>query len=306
MSSRTFRIATRRSALARWQAEHVAGRLRALGRPAELLALVTQGDRDQHASLARVGGKGLFVKELESALADGRADLAVHSMKDIPAELPPGFVLAAVLEREDPHDAFISARWPDLGALPRGARVGSSSLRRQCQLRHVRPDLEVRPLRGNVDTRLRKIADGEYDAAVLAVAGLKRLGLADRITAMLDFEVSLPAITQGTIAIECRSDNREILQVLAPLNHLPTWQRSLAERALNRGLSGSCTLPIAGYAELHQDQLYLRGRVGLPDGSRVIDGEIRGPVAGAEALGLRLAQDMLARGADDVLRQVAG
>lgn len=306
MPSRPLRIATRKSALARWQAEHVAEKLRALGHPAELLALVTQGDRDQHASLARVGGKGLFVKELEAALADGRADLAVHSMKDVPAELPPGFVLAAVLAREDPHDAFVSARWPDLTVLPQAARVGSSSLRRQCQLRHARPDLEVLPLRGNVDTRLRKVAAGEYDAAVLAVAGLKRLGLADRITAVLDFKVSLPAITQGTITLECRADDRETLEMLAPLNHLPTWQRSLAERALNRGLSGSCTLPIAGYAELAGQELYLRGRVGLPDGSRVIDGEIRGPLAQAEALGLQLAQDMLARGADDVLRQVAG
>lgn len=306
MSPRVLRIATRKSALARWQAEHVAGKLRARGHATELLALVTQGDRDQQASLARVGGKGLFVKELEAALADGRADLAVHSMKDVPAELPPGFVIAAVLERDDPHDAFVSARWAELKALPRGARVGSSSLRRQCQLRHWRPDLEVLPLRGNVDTRLRKIAAGEYDAAVLAVAGLKRLGLADRITAVLDFQLSLPAITQGTIALECRSDDRETLNMLAPLNHLPTWQRSLAERALNRGLSGSCTLPIAGYAELAADELYLRGRVGLPDGSRVIDGDIRGPVEQAESLGLRLAEDMLARGADDVLRQVAG
>ncbi|MGH8278051.1 MAG: hydroxymethylbilane synthase [Gammaproteobacteria bacterium] len=306
MSSRVLRIATRRSALARWQAGHVAELLRARDQSAELLPLVTEGDRDQQASLAGVGGKGLFVKELERALADGRADLAVHSMKDVPVALPAGFVLAAVLERADARDAFVSARWPSLAALPRGARVGSSSLRRQCQLLHARADLKVLPLRGNVDTRLRKVAAGEYDAAVLAVAGLQRLGLADKITALLDVRLSLPAITQGTIAIECRADDPETLNVLRPLNHLPTWQRSLAERALNRGLSGSCTLPIAGYAEFEDTELYLRGRVGLPDGSRVIDGEIRGPIAEAEALGLQLAADMLARGADDVLRQVAG
>lgn len=308
MSSRVLRIATRRSALARWQAGHVAEQLRAHApeRHVELVPLVTQGDRNQRASLALVGGKGLFVKELEAALADGRADLAVHSLKDVPVELPPGFVIAAVLERADPRDAMVAVHWRSLEALPAGAHVGSSSLRRQCQLRYCRPDLVVLPLRGNVDTRLRKVDTGEYDAAVLAVAGLKRLGLAHKIAAVLEPEVSLPAITQGTIAIECRADDLEILNVLEPLNHAPTWQRSLAERALNRGLSGSCTLPIAGFAELDGDALRLRGRVGLPDGSRMIDGEIRGPVAQAQALGQQLADNMLAKGAADVLRQVAG
>lgn len=308
MSSRVLHIATRRSALARWQAGHVAEQLRAHApeRHVELVPLVTQGDRNQRASLALVGGKGLFVKELEAALADGRADLAVHSLKDVPVELPPGFVIAAVLERADPRDAMVAVHWRSLEALPAGAHVGSSSLRRQCQLRYCRPDLVVLPLRGNVDTRLRKVDTGEYDAAVLAVAGLKRLGLAHKIAAVLEPEVSLPAITQGTIAIECRADDLEILNVLEPLNHAPTWQRSLAERALNRSLSGSCTLPIAGFAELDGDALRLRGRVGLPDGSRMIDGEIRGPVAQAQALGQQLADNMLAKGAADVLRQVAG
>lgn len=309
MSTRTLRIATRNSALALWQAGHVAARLRSLapGQPVELLPLVTQGDRALHASLAQAGGKGLFIKELETALADGRADFAVHSMKDVPVALPQGFVIAAVLEREDARDALVSRRWPSLAALPPGARVGSSSLRRECQLRHRRPDLKLLPLRGNVDTRLRKLERGEYDAVVLAVAGLKRLGLAHTISSTLEPETCLPAIAQGTIGIECRADNREILELLRPLNHAPTWQRTLAERALNRGLSGSCHLPVAGYAELQKNaNLRLRGCVGLPDGSRLIAGETRGPAAEAEALGLQLARELLARGADDVLRQVSG
>ncbi|HKS93896.1 MAG TPA: hydroxymethylbilane synthase [Gammaproteobacteria bacterium] len=308
MSPRTLRIATRKSALALWQAGHVAERLRALApaRPVELLPLVTQGDRTLDTSLVQAGGKGLFIKELETALADGRADLAVHSMKDVPVALPQGFVIAAVLEREDARDAFVSRRWPSLTALPPGARVGSSSLRRECQLRHQRPDLKLQPLRGNVDTRLRKLERGEYDAVVLAVAGLKRLGLAHTISSVLEPEICLPAIAQGTIGIECRADNREILDLLMPLNHAPTWQRTLAERALNRGLSGSCQLPVAGYAELQNGgALRLRGCVGPPDGSRLIAGETSGPATRAEELGLRLAQDLLARGAADVLRRVS-
>lgn len=309
MSPRTLRIATRNSALALWQAGHVAARLRAVvpAQPVELLPLVTQGDRELNASLAQAGGKGLFIKELETALADGRADLAVHSMKDVPVALPEGLVIAAVLEREDARDAFVSRRWPSLAALPAGARVGSSSLRRQCQLRHQRPDLRLQSLRGNVDTRLRKLERGEIDAVVLALAGLKRLGLAHTISSVLEPETCLPAIAQGTIGIECRADNREILDLLTPLNHAPTWQRTLAERALNRGLSGSCHLPVAGYAELQKNaSLRLRGCVGLPDGSRLIAGETRGPATQAEALGLRLARDLLQRGAAEVLRQVSG
>lgn len=308
MHPQPLRIATRKSALALWQAEHVAARLRTLAAPRaiELLPLTTQGDHNLQDSLALVGGKGLFVKELESALAEGRADLAVHSMKDVPAELPAEFVIAAVLEREDPRDAFVSDRWPALAALPQGARVGSSSLRRQCQLLHHRPDLRILPLRGNVDTRLKKLENRDYDAVILAMAGLKRLQLAHKITDVLDVQVCLPAIAQGTIGIECRSADEEIRKLLAPLNHAPTWARTLAERALNHGLSGSCTLPVAGYAELDGHTLRLRGRVGLPDGSRVVNGEIHGPAAQADNLGRELAADMLKRGAAEVLRQVAG
>ncbi len=306
MDPQSLRIATRKSALALWQTRHVAARLRTLlpGQAVELVPLTTQGDRNLQDSLALTGGKGLFVKELETALAENRADLAVHSMKDVPVALPAEFVIAAVLEREDPRDAFVSVRWPAFEALPAGAKVGSSSLRRQCQLLHQRPDLKLLPLRGNVDTRLKQLEAGEYDAVILAVAGLKRLALAHKITAVLDARVSLPAIAQGTIGVECRHDDREILGLLKQLNHTPTWQRTLAERALNRGLSGSCTLPIAGYAELNDGALTLRGRVGLPDGSRLIDGEISGPAAQAETLGEQLANDMLARGAAEVLRQV--
>ena len=308
MTPKPLRIATRKSALALWQAEHVAARLRALSprRPIALAPLTTQGDRNLQDSLALIGGKGLFVKELEVALTEGRADLAVHSMKDVPAELPPAFVIGAVLEREDPRDALVSVRWPDFAALPHGARLGSSSLRRQCQLLHRRRDLRILPLRGNVDTRLGKLERGDYDAVILAVAGLKRLALAHKISAVLDVELSLPAIAQGTIGIECRAKDEEMRALLAGLNHAPTWQRTLAERALNRGLSGSCTLPVAGYAEIHGDILTLRARVGLPDGSRLLAGDISGPAAEAESLGRRLAHELLAKGAAEILRLVAG
>lgn len=308
MNHPPIRIATRKSPLALWQAEHVAARLRAVvpERTIELVPLSTQGDRNLQDSLANIGGKGLFVKELELALAEDRAELAVHSMKDVPAELPQSFSIAAVLEREDPRDAFLSVHHASFQALPAAARIGSSSLRRQCQLLYRRRDLTVLPLRGNVDTRLRKLAAGEFDAIILAVAGLKRLGMADRITAILDPETSLPAITQGVIGIECRTDDIAIRELVAPLNHAATWQRTQAERALNQALSGSCVVPLAGYAELQGEQLRLRGRVGMPDGSRMIEGEIRGPAVQAETLGRKLAEDMLARGAGEVLRHVAG
>ncbi|MGE5626228.1 MAG: hydroxymethylbilane synthase [Bacillota bacterium] len=306
MTPTPLRIATRKSALALWQAEHVAARLRALdpGRPVELLPLTTEGDRNLGLSLAAAGGKGLFIKELEVALAEGRADLAVHSMKDVPVELDPRFAIAAVLEREDARDAFLSVNHRGFDALPPGARVGSSSLRRQGQLLHRRPDLRVEPLRGNVDTRLKKLERGDYDAVVLAVAGLKRLGLERAITAVLAPEICLPAITQGIIGMECRADDGPTRGLLARLNHVPTWTRMLAERALSRGLSGSCNLPLAGHAVLEGGMLSLRGCVASPDGRRLIEGAAGGSPQEPETLGIELAHDLLARGAEEVLKDV--
>ena len=306
MSPAPIRIATRKSALALWQAEHVAARLRALepGISVELVPMTTEGDRNLGASLAASGGKGLFVKELEVALAERRADLAVHSMKDVPVELPPEFVIGAVLEREDARDAFVSTKYQDFNDLPQGARVGSSSLRRQSQLLHMRPDLHIEALRGNVDTRIRKLEDGQYDAIVLAVAGLKRLGLAHKITRPLGLDVCLPSITQGVIGIECRAADKAGRTLLAHLNHASTWTCVLAERALSTGLSGSCNLPLAGHAVLDGVMLSMQGRVGSPDGRCLLDAAISGPAKDAEALGLRLAQDLLAKGAGEVLRDV--
>jgi hydroxymethylbilane synthase len=306
MTPTPLRIATRKSALALWQAGHVAALLRALDprRAVELLPLTTEGDRDLGISLAAAGGKGLFIKELEVALADGRADLAVHSMKDVPVELDPRFVLAAVLEREDPRDAYLSVKHPSFDALPQKARVGSSSLRRQSQLLHRRPDLSIEPLRGNVDTRLKKLERGDYDAIVLAVAGLKRLGLEKSITAVLEPEVCLPAITQGIIGIECRAGDAAVQGVLDRLNHAPTWTQALAERALSRGLSGSCNLPLAGHATLGGGMLSLRGCVASPDGRRLVAGTVSGPDNEPEKLGIKLAEDLLARGAGEVLKDV--
>jgi hydroxymethylbilane synthase len=306
MTSKPIRIATRKSALALWQAEHVAARLRALepGRAVELVPLTTEGDRDLGMSLAAAGGKGLFIKELEVALAEDRADLAVHSMKDVPVLLAPEFVIGAVLEREDPRDAFLSVRYPSFDALPRGARVGSSSLRRQSQLLHRRPDLKIEPLRGNVDTRLRKLQEGQHDAIVLAVAGLKRLGLAHAITAVLDAAVSLPAVTQGIIGMECRADDASTRTLLARLNHAGSWTQMLAERALSRGLSGSCNLPLAGHAVLEGGMLSMTGRVASPDGTRLLEAAVQGPATEAETLGLRLAQALLAKGAGEILGEI--
>jgi len=302
----SLRIATRKSVLALWQADHVAARLRAghPGHTVEIVSMSTEGDRNLGTSLAAGGGKGLFVKELEEALLDGRADLAVHSMKDVPVLIAPEFVLAAALEREEPRDALLAPRHRSFAALPQGARVGSSSLRRQSQLLHRRPDLKIEALRGNVDTRLRKLEEGRYDAIVLAVAGLKRLGLTAHITEILDPELSLPAIGQGVIGIECRAADQDTRALLAVLNHAPTWTQVLAERALSTGLSGSCNLPLAGHATLDGAMLLLRGRVALPDGSRLIESSISGPAEQAEALGAQLAQDLIDKGAGEVLRDV--
>ena len=304
MTSKPIRIATRKSALALWQAEHVAARLRGLDRAVELLPMTTEGDRNLGASLAASGGKGLFIKELEVALGEGRADMAVHSMKDVPVQLEPGFALAAVLEREDARDAFLSARHRSFESLPPGARVGSSSLRRKAQLLHRRPDLLIEPLRGNVDTRLRKLQEGEYDAIVLAAAGLKRLGLAAPVTSPLDMGLSLPAVTQGIIGMECRADDQATLDLLRRLNHAPSWTAMVAERALSRGLSGSCNLPLAGHARLEGAMLSLAGRVGSPDGKVLLEAAASGPAADPETLGLKVAEVLLAQGAAEVLKDV--
>ena len=306
-SSTVIRIATRRSQLALWQAEHVAGLLRAAwpGVRIELLPLSTQGDRILDVPLAKIGGKGLFVKELEAALLDGRADLAVHSIKDVPMELPAGLEMPVVLEREDPHDALVSARHATLGALPPGAVVGTSSLRRQCQLRALRPDLRIRDLRGNVNTRLRRLDEGEYDAIVLAAAGLRRLGMADRIRALLTPEELLPAVGQGAIGIEIRATDARLREQLGKLHHAPTAARVLAERALNRALQGGCQVPIAGFAEITGGSLRLRALVGSVDGQRIVRGERDGTPQQAEALGEALATQLLARGAGALLGEIA-
>jgi len=304
----TIRIATRKSPLALWQAEHVAACLRQAhpGLEVRLVTMVTRGDRLLDAPLAKVGGKGLFVKELEQGILDGRADIAVHSMKDVPVELPPGLHIGAVLAREDPRDAWVSHRHPDPVGAPAAIRVGTSSLRRQCQLQRRFSDWNVQPLRGNVGTRLQKLDDGRFDAIVLAAAGLKRLGLEERITRVLDPDLCLPAIGQGAIGIECRRDDAAINALLAPLHHDDTATCIAAERAFNTRLEGGCQVPIAGFAELTEQGLRLRGRVGMPDGSALISGEIEGDPARAAELGQELAESLLARGADRILRQVYG
>ena len=306
-----LRIATRRSRLALWQAEHVSALLRAAhpGLDVELVPMVTEGDRILDRALAEVGGKGLFIKELEVAMFEGRADLAVHSMKDVPADLPEGMTLAIVLERADPHDALVSNRFQRLEDLPQGARVGTSSLRRQCQLRHARPDLEVLQLRGNVDTRLRKLDEGAYDAIILAAAGLKRLELQARIASLVPIGASLPAVGQGIIGIECRTADTLTRERLAALEHRPSRLRLDAERAFAARLQGSCQSPVAGFAELDGETLRLRGLVGAPDGSRLFADEIQGPATEGPALGFALAERLLAAGAGallDELRAAAG
>ena len=296
-------IASRESALALWQARHIQSRLAAQYPRAriEILGLTTEGDRRLDVSLAKIGGKGLFVKELEDALAAGRADIAVHSVKDVPMTLPPGFVLAAIGERADPRDAFVSNRFADLAALPAGARVGTSSLRRECQLRARHPRLKLEPLRGNVTTRLKKLDDGQYDAVLLAAAGLQRLGLEDRITRLLPPSESLPAPGQGALGIECLQARADLIARLAPLDHAATAQCVAAERAFSRALSGSCNVPLGAYAEISGGNLRLRGFVGAPDGSRVVSGELEWPAESAEALGIALAEQLKQQVAADIL-----
>lgn len=299
-------IASRESALAMWQARHVQSLLAGLYPRTEItvLGLTTEGDRRLDVSLAKIGGKGLFIKELEDALASGRADLAVHSMKDVPMQLPPGFALAAVMEREDPRDAFVSGRYTGLAALPAGARVGTSSLRRECQVRASHPSLAVKPLRGNVSTRLRKLDEGAFDAVLLAAAGLRRLGLEQRVTALLEPEESLPAPGQGALGLECRAERTDLLKLLKPLSHRDTMLCVTAERALSRALSGSCNVPLGAYAQLSGPHLRLRAFVGAPDGSRLIAGERAADAADAEALGTALADELRSRGAGAILAEL--
>ncbi|WP_081616916.1 MULTISPECIES: hydroxymethylbilane synthase [unclassified Thioalkalivibrio] len=298
-----LRIATRKSPLAMWQAEHVAARLRELhpDLPVELVGMTTQGDRVLDSPLARIGGKGLFVKELEIAMLEDRADIAVHSVKDVPMELPADLVLPVILDREDPLDAFVSNNYAHVDELPQGARVGSSSLRRQCQLRARRPDLQITDLRGNVNTRLGKLDAGEYDAILLAAAGLKRLGFDERIRARLEPAVSLPAVGQGAIAIECRENDPEVAALIAPLNDCDTSDRVRAERAFNRRLEGGCQVPLAAHATLDGDRLHLDGLVGAVDGSQLLRRQVEGPRGDAEALGVQLAEQLLELGAGELL-----
>jgi len=302
---KTLRIATRKSPLAVWQAEHVARKLTELhpGIHIELKRMVTRGDKIIDSPLSKIGGKGLFVKELEQGMLDGKADIAVHSMKDVPMDFPEGLHLGAIMEREDPRDAFVSNNYPDLTALPEGAQVGTSSLRRSTQLRERYPHLKILDLRGNVNTRLKKLDDGNYDAIILAAAGLKRLGFEKRITALLSPEQSLPAIGQGAIGIECRQGDATIETLIGPLNHSETALRVTAERAMNHRLNGGCQVPIAGFAELHEGRLRLRGLVGSPDGKRVVRIELEASSLEAESLGRKAAEDLLEQGAGEILSE---
>lgn len=304
----SIRIATRQSRLALWQAEHVASLLRAAhpSLEVELVKITTQGDRILDRPLADIGGKGLFIKELEVALAEGRADIAVHSMKDVPAELPPGMTLAAMLPRADARDAFVSTRFANWESLPQGARVGTSSLRRQCQLRLLRKDLVLTPLRGNVDTRLRKLDAGEFDAIVLASAGLIRLGLEQRIAQFIPVEHSLPAVGQGVIGIECRADDLHVLECVSVLNDRIAQTCIAAERAYGHRLEGSCQSPIAGYAELVGADIKVQGLIASPDGHTVFRDAVVGPAKDAAALGKALAERMLYAGADKLLQALRG
>lgn len=301
---KTLKIATRQSPLALWQAEHIRARLEAMHTDltVELVTFVTQGDKILDTPLAKIGGKGLFVKELEAALMDGRADLAVHSMKDVPMALPEGLSLAVICEREDPLDAFVSNHYASFADLPQGAKVGTSSLRRKCQILKARPDLEIIDLRGNVGTRLSKLDDGQYDAIILASAGLKRLGLAERIRHTIQPDVSLPAVGQGALGLECRSQDQAVLDLILPLMHAETNVCVRAERAFNAYLEGGCQVPIAGYATLQNGQLQIEGRVGSVDGQTILKAVQFGAPEQAEMLGEELAKALLAQGAGELLK----
>ena len=303
----TIKIATRRSPLAMWQAEHVAARLKHLhpGLTVELVGMSTRGDEITDRPLMAVGGKALFVKALEEGMLAGHADIAVHSMKDVPAVVPDAFRLPVILDRDDPRDAFVSEYYDTVDALPVGARVGTASLRRECQLRARRPDLQVESLRGNVQTRLSKLESGEFDAIILAASGLKRLGMADRIRAAMPPEESLPAVGQGALGIECRADDDTVMDLLAGLNDPDTHDRVIAERAVNARLEGSCHVPLAAYAELQgPDDVWLRALVASRDGMQVLRAEQRGSRRDGEAIGEAVAQALLAQGAAELLAAV--
>ena len=306
MLEKTLKIATRQSPLALWQANYVKDRLQQLypDLTIELVPMVTKGDVILDSPLAKIGGKGLFVKELENALLNKEADIAVHSMKDVPMQFPEGLGLAVICQREDPRDAFVSHSYRTFAELPQGAVVGTSSLRRQCQLKALRPDLDIRSLRGNVGTRLSKLDNGDYDAIILASAGLIRLGLAARIASFIDVEQSLPAAGQGAVGIECRTDDVQVHALLAPLADAETTYCVRAERAMNNHLQGGCQVPIGGYAVLQQGQLYLRALVGDIDGSRIIRAEGKSAVENAEVLGVKIAEQLLAQGADKILQAI--
>ena len=306
MTTHNLHIATRKSPLALWQAEHVADRLRQLhaGLEVSLVKMTTAGDRFLDAPLSAAGGKGLFIKELEQALLDGRADLAVHSMKDVTIDLPEGLGISVLLAREDPRDALIAAPETTLDNLPRGARLGTSSLRRQCQVRAYRPDLQVENLRGNVGTRLDKVARGDFDAIILAAAGVKRLGLLDRVSSYIPPEVLIPAVGQGVIGIETRRGDATVTALLEPLNDTAAEICLSAERAVSRRLYGGCMLPIAAHAVLNADELSVHGMVGRTDGSEILHAERHGSPAEAEALGLAVADALLAQGADRILSEL--
>jgi hydroxymethylbilane synthase len=310
LQPRELRIATRESALAMWQAEHIRARLAATYPQCKvgLVGFTTQGDRILDQPLADIGGKGLFIKELEVAMAEGRADLAVHSLKDVPMDMPEGFTLAAITAREDPRDAFVSNHYLDLGQLPGGARVGTSSLRREAQLRERDPLLSIEPLRGNVNTRLRKLDEGRYDAIILAAAGLKRLGFGNRIARLLDPDESLPAVGQGALALECRADRPDVIAALAPFADAETTLATTAERAFSRALAGSCHTPLAAHAVARHGNLWLRRLLASRDGKEVMRGECEAAIAdaaAADALGRALAQDFLARGAARLVADAA-
>ncbi len=302
----TLKIATRQSPLALWQANYIKDTLSARYPELEitLVTMVTQGDKILDTALSKIGGKGLFVKELEQALFDGRADLAVHSMKDVPMTLPDGLALPVICTRENPSDALVSHHYARLADLPQGARVGTSSLRRACQLKYLRPDLVIQDLRGNVGTRLSKLDAGLYDAIILASAGLIRLGLQDRIREELDTAALLPAVGQGALGLECRSGDTRVLDYLSSLNDPETSICVRAERAFNHRLMGGCQVPIAGFAVLEGDQLWLRGRVGSLDGKTLLKDQIRGHAADAESLGETLASLLLGQGADRLLAEL--